>query len=94
MELGGWIEVGRKRDSQKLGIKNRIIHSHIDTSSIESTANWKRQIYNNLMKWWIDKNSTVGFATAVNGLWALPTLHFYFLRQVSDKTGRSSQVAR
>jgi glycosyltransferase involved in cell wall biosynthesis len=50
--------------ARQVGIKTRIIHSHIDTSSIESTASWQRQIYNNLMKWWISKDSTVGLATS------------------------------
>lgn len=42
----------------------RIVHSYIDTSSIESTANWKRKLYSVLMKWWIDKNSTAGLAAS------------------------------
>jgi glycosyltransferase involved in cell wall biosynthesis len=54
----------------KLGVKARIIHSHSDTSSIESTAKWPRQIYNTLMKWSISSNATGGLvashAAAVN----------------------------
>jgi glycosyltransferase involved in cell wall biosynthesis len=50
--------------AQQAGIRARIIHSHNDTSSIESTANWKRKLYSVLMKWWIDRNSTVGLAAS------------------------------
>ena len=54
----------------KLGVKARIIHSHSDTSSIESTAKWPRRIYNTLMKWSISRNATGGLvashAAAVN----------------------------
>jgi glycosyltransferase involved in cell wall biosynthesis len=50
--------------ARQAGIKARIVHSHIDTSSIESTANWKRKLYSGLMKWSIDKNSTAGLAAS------------------------------
>jgi glycosyltransferase involved in cell wall biosynthesis len=50
--------------ARQAGIKARIVHSHIDTSSIESTANWKRKLYGVLMKWSIDKNSTAGLAAS------------------------------
>jgi glycosyltransferase involved in cell wall biosynthesis len=50
--------------AQQAGIKARIIHSHNDTSSIEAIANWRRKLYSALMKWWIDKNSTVGLAAS------------------------------
>jgi glycosyltransferase involved in cell wall biosynthesis len=52
------------RLAREAGIKTRIIHSHIDTSSIESNANWKRKLYTTLMTSWIAKNSTVGLATS------------------------------
>ena len=62
--------------AQQAGIKVRIIHSHIDTSSIESNVNWRRKIYNTLMKWWIDRNATIGLAASqmaaadlLNPLW-------------------------
>jgi glycosyltransferase involved in cell wall biosynthesis len=50
--------------AQQAGIPARVIHSHIDTSSIESSASWQRKIYVALMKWWIGKNSTAGLATS------------------------------
>jgi glycosyltransferase involved in cell wall biosynthesis len=50
--------------ARQAGIKVRIVHSHIDTSSIESTANWRRKLYSVLMKWSIDKNSTAGLAAS------------------------------
>lgn len=50
--------------ARKLGIKARIIHSHIDTSSIEAQAKWTRQLYTAQMKWWIARNSTAGLATS------------------------------
>ncbi len=50
--------------AKQAGIKSRIIHSHIDTSSIESKANWQRQIYTALTKWSINKNATVGIAAS------------------------------
>lgn len=50
--------------ARQAGIKARIVHSHIDTSSIESTANWKRKLYSVLMKWSISKNSTAGLAAS------------------------------
>jgi Glycosyl transferase 4-like domain len=31
--------------ARQAGIGARIVHSHIDTSSIESTANWQRKLY-------------------------------------------------
>lgn len=52
------------RLAKQAGIKTRIIHSHIDTSSIEAQANWKRKLYTGLMTSWIAKNSTVGLATS------------------------------
>lgn len=52
------------RLARQAGIKTRIIHSHIDTSSIEAQANWKRKLYTSLMTSWIAKNSTVGLATS------------------------------
>ena len=50
--------------AQQAGIEVRIIHSHIDTSSIESNVNWSRKAYNTLMKWWIDRNATIGLAAS------------------------------
>jgi glycosyltransferase involved in cell wall biosynthesis len=50
--------------ARQAGIKARIVHSHNDTSSIESTANWQRKLYSVLMKWSIDKNSTAGLAAS------------------------------
>jgi glycosyltransferase involved in cell wall biosynthesis len=50
--------------ARQAGIKVRIIHSHIDTSSIESNVNWSRKFYNALMKWWIDRNATIGLAAS------------------------------
>ncbi len=50
--------------ARQAGIGARIVHSHIDTSSIESTASWQRKFYNALMKWSIDKNSTAGLAAS------------------------------
>jgi glycosyltransferase involved in cell wall biosynthesis len=50
--------------ARQAGIKVRIIHSHIDTSSIESNVNWSRKFYNTLMKWWIDRNATIGLAAS------------------------------
>jgi glycosyltransferase involved in cell wall biosynthesis len=50
--------------AKQAGIEARIIHSHIDTSSIESTANWKRKLYVMLMKWSISKNATAGLAVS------------------------------
>jgi glycosyltransferase involved in cell wall biosynthesis len=50
--------------ARQAGIKARIVHSHIDTSSIESTASWRRKLYSGLMKWSIDKNSTAGLAAS------------------------------
>jgi glycosyltransferase involved in cell wall biosynthesis len=50
--------------AKQSGIKARIIHSHIDTSSIESTANWKRKLYVTLMKWLIASNATAGLAAS------------------------------
>jgi glycosyltransferase involved in cell wall biosynthesis len=50
--------------AQQEGIKTRIIHSHIDTSSIELTASWPRKMYVALMKWLISKNATAGLATS------------------------------
>jgi glycosyltransferase involved in cell wall biosynthesis len=52
------------RLARQAGIPTRIIHSHIDTSSIETQANWKRKLYTSLMTSWIAKNSTVGLATS------------------------------
>lgn len=52
------------RLARQAGIKTRIIHSHIDTSSIEAQANWKRKLYTGLMTSSIAKNSTVGLATS------------------------------
>lgn len=46
------------------GIKARIIHSHTDTSSIDSTATWLRQIYNAVMKWSIAKYATKGLVAS------------------------------
>lgn len=50
--------------AQQAGIKIRVIHSHIDTSSVESTANWSRKLYVALMKWSISRNATAGLATS------------------------------
>jgi glycosyltransferase involved in cell wall biosynthesis len=50
--------------AKQAGIKVRIIHSHSDTSSIESTANWRRKLYVMLMKWSIAKNATAGLAVS------------------------------
>ncbi len=50
--------------AKQAGIPVRVIHSHIDTSSIESTAKWQRQIYTSLTKWLIDRNATVGLAAS------------------------------
>ncbi len=50
--------------AKQAGIKVRVIHSHSDTSSIESTAKLPRQIYNRLMKYSISKNMTVGLAAS------------------------------
>jgi glycosyltransferase involved in cell wall biosynthesis len=52
------------RLARQAGIKTRIIHSHIDTSSIEAQTNWKRKLYTGLMTFLIAKNSTVGLATS------------------------------
>ena len=48
----------------QFGVKVRIIHSHSDTSSVESTAKWPRRIYNALMKWWIARNATGGLVAS------------------------------
>lgn len=50
--------------AKQAGIKVRVVHSHIDTSSIESTANWQRKAYVALMKWSISKNATAGLAAS------------------------------
>jgi glycosyltransferase involved in cell wall biosynthesis len=50
--------------AKQSGLKNRIIHSHIDTSSIESTASWPRKLYVTFMKWLITTNATAGLATS------------------------------
>ncbi len=48
--------------AKQAGVKIRIIHSHIDTSSVEVQEKWQRQLYNGLMKWWIAKSATNGLA--------------------------------
>lgn len=50
--------------AKQSGIKARIIHSHIDTSSIESTASWQRKLYVAVMKWLIARNATAGIAAS------------------------------
>jgi glycosyltransferase involved in cell wall biosynthesis len=50
--------------ARQAGIKARIVHSHTNTSSIDSNVDWKRKIYVELMKWWINKNATAGLAAS------------------------------
>lgn len=50
--------------AKQLGIKVRIVHSHIDTSSVESQEKWQRRCYNSLMKWSIGRNATGGLAVS------------------------------
>jgi glycosyltransferase involved in cell wall biosynthesis len=50
--------------AKQAGIPVRVIHSHIDTSSIELKAKWQRQIYTALTKWLIDRYATVGLAAS------------------------------
>ena len=50
--------------AKRAGIKARIIHSHIDTSSIELTASWQRKLYVTFMKWLIAQNATAGLAVS------------------------------
>jgi glycosyltransferase involved in cell wall biosynthesis len=50
--------------AKQAGIKIRVIHSHSDTSSVESAAKLPRRIYNRLMKYSISKNMTAGLAAS------------------------------
>lgn len=44
----------------------RIAHSHIDLSAVERQSNWFRKTYFSLMRYWIQRFATHGFATSAS----------------------------
>lgn len=50
------------RVAAKAGVPTRIAHSHNDTSTLERTGSPARKLYLALMKRWIDRYATLGFA--------------------------------
>lgn len=54
------------RLAKQAGIPVRIAHSHLDTSSIQAKAGWKKRFYIALMKRWIARYATTGLATSRN----------------------------
>ncbi|MBD2387481.1 glycosyltransferase family 1 protein [Cylindrospermum sp. FACHB-282] len=50
--------------AQQAGVPVRIAHSHLDTSSIQAKAGWKKRFYLALMKKWIARHATTGLATS------------------------------
>ncbi|MBG1245574.1 glycosyltransferase family 1 protein [Nostoc sp. NZL] len=52
------------RLAQQVGVSVRIAHSHLDTSSIQAKAGWKKRFYIDLMKRWIARYATTGLAAS------------------------------
>jgi glycosyltransferase involved in cell wall biosynthesis len=50
--------------ARQAGVPIRIAHSHTNTSEVDKSAGTSRRIYLNMMKRWIDKNSTGGLAVS------------------------------
>jgi len=57
--------------AKSVSIPVRIAHSHNDTLSLQKKGSFKRRLYRNLMKKWIDKYSTVGLAASGKAAYAL-----------------------
>ncbi|WP_341530185.1 glycosyltransferase family 1 protein [Nostoc sp. UHCC 0302] len=60
--------------ANQAGVSIRIAHSHLDSSSLEAKAIWKRSLYLAVMKRWINLYATTGLACSrkATSLFGLP----------------------
>jgi glycosyltransferase involved in cell wall biosynthesis len=58
----GYVNGNTLRIAQQAGVAVRIAHAHNDLSHLKPKQPWKRQLYWDLLKWWINRYATLGLA--------------------------------
>lgn len=58
----GYVNGNTLRIAKQGGVPVRIAHAHNDLSHLKSQQPWKRRIYWDFLKWWINRYATIGLA--------------------------------
>jgi glycosyltransferase involved in cell wall biosynthesis len=58
----GYVNGNTLRIAKQAGVPVRIAHAHNDLSHLRAKQPWKRRLYWDLLKWWIDRYTTFGLA--------------------------------
>ncbi len=58
----GYVNGNTLRIAKQAGVPVRIAHAHDDLSRLRAKQPWKRRLYWDLLKFWIDRYATVGLA--------------------------------
>ena len=58
----GYVNGNTLRIAKQAGVPVRIAHAHNDASHLRAQQPWKRLLYWDLLKWWIDRYATAGLA--------------------------------